>query len=173
MAMSKALILKEKNVMAMSKAVQILDVIKINNKDDRKFYILLISLYSLIIAGIINLGLNFLFIPRYGYFAAAITTLVSYAFLLFLMVVLSRRFFFWKFPFKSLVKVTLASAIMGIVMNYLRNSLTPSILINLICSVSVGGLIYFVLLFLFREFQSKEREGLKQIFKKKCYLSKF
>ncbi len=39
---------------------------------------------STIAAGVLNVVLNLLFIPRYGYFAAAVTTLVSYAVLLLL-----------------------------------------------------------------------------------------
>jgi len=61
-------------------------------------------MYSLIISGSLNLGLNLLFIPKYGYIAAAATTLISYAFLLLLTIVFSRRFFAWKFPFRSLVR---------------------------------------------------------------------
>jgi len=114
--------------------------------------------FAIVASGLLNLFLNFLFVPRYGYFAAAITTLISYSFLLFLMVILSRRFFTWKFPFKSLVKGTCSSAIMGIAVYYVSNSLTYAVLINLILSIFLGILIYFVLLFLFREFQSREKK---------------
>lgn len=122
--------------------------------------------FAVILSGLLNLGLNLLFIPRYGYFAAAITTLISYAFLLFLMIILSRRLFVWQFPFKSLVKVICASTIVGIVVHYVGSSLTSSALMNLIFSVFLGALIYFVLLFLFREFQPKENEAIKQVLKK-------
>lgn len=118
---------------------------------------------AIVSAGLLNLFLNFLFIPRYGYFAAAITTLVSYAFLLCLMIILSRRLFTWKFPFKSLAKVTCASASMGVVVYYVGNSLTSSVLINLISGICSGALIYFILLFLLREFQPNEKEAMKQL----------
>lgn len=121
---------------------------------------------AIVASGLLNLFLNFLFIPRYGYFAAAITTLISYAFLLFLMIMLSRRIFVWKFPLKSLVKLTCASAIMGMVVYFVGNGLALSTLISLIFSVLLGGFIYFVLLFLFREFQANEKEAMKQLLKK-------
>ena len=122
--------------------------------------------FGIVASGLLNLFLNFLFIPKYGFFAAAITTLISYAFLLFLMIMLSRRLFVWKFPFRSLVKVTCTSVIMGIVVYFVGNNLTSSTFINLVCGVSLGSLIYIVLLFLFREFQSKEKEAIKQVLKK-------
>ena len=36
----------------------------------------------IIVSGLLNLGLNFILVPRYGYIAAAVTTFISYAFLL-------------------------------------------------------------------------------------------
>ena len=121
--------------------------------------------FSIVASGLLNLFLNFLFVPRYGYFAAAVTTLVSYAFLLFLMIILSRRFFVWKFPLKSLIKVTCASTIMGIVVYYVGNCLFHFTLLNFILTTSLGGLLYLGLLFLFQEFNEKERQAVKQILK--------
>lgn len=112
--------------------------------------------FSIVTSGLLNLGLNFLLIPKYGYMAAALTTLVSYAFLLFLMIITSRRFFVWEFPFKTLVKVSLASAIMGIIVYPIGNSLTSSVLINLILGIFVGVVVYTAMLFVLREPQKAE-----------------
>lgn len=71
------------------------------------------------------------------------------------MIILSRRLFVWKFPFRSLAKVTCASVIMGIAVYPVGNSLTSMNLLNLILGVCSGALIYFILLFLLREFQPK------------------
>lgn len=111
---------------------------------------------AIVASGLLNLFLNFLFIPRYGYFAAAITTLISYAFLLFLMIMLSRRIFIWKFPLKSLVKVTCGSAIMGIIVYYVGNSLTSLVLVNLISGICIGVVVYFLMLILLKEFSQEE-----------------
>ncbi|RLI81178.1 hypothetical protein DRP04_06720 [Archaeoglobales archaeon] len=113
--------------------------------------------------GLLNLGLNFLLIPKYGYIAAAITTLISYAFFLLLQIVLSRRYFVWEFPFKSLVKVVSASSIMAAVIYPIGNSLTPSPLTNLIVGIFVGVIIYFIMLFLLGEIQSNEKQVVKQV----------
>ena len=112
--------------------------------------------FAILASGLLNLFLNFLFIPRYGYFAAAITTLISYAFLLFLMIILSRRIFVWKFPLKSLVKVTCGSAIMGIIVYYVGDSLTSLVLVNLISGICIGAAVYFLILLLLKEFSQEE-----------------
>lgn len=118
---------------------------------------------SMIVAAVsasLNLGLNFLLIPRYGYIAAAITTLICYSVYLFLMVIISRRFLVWKFPFKSLAKVTCASAIMAIAVYPIGNSLTSSVLINLVVAISAGVIVYSIVLFLLGGFQANEIETL-------------
>ena len=113
-------------------------------------------MYAIVASGLLNLGLNLLLIPNYGYIAAAITTLISYAFLLFLMVVISRRFFIWEFPFKSLERVVCASAIMGAIVYFVGNNSTLSTSINLISGICIGVVVYFGILFLLREPQMEE-----------------
>lgn len=118
---------------------------------------------SVFIASVMNLALNFLFVPRYGYMAAAFTTLVSYIILLICIIVVSRRFFIWQFPFKSLIKVSCISAIMGIVMYLIYGTSTSLTLIELAFSICLGISIYFSLLFLFREVKPNEQEAIKQV----------
>ena len=103
-----------------------------------------------------NLGLNFLLIPRYGYLAAALTSLISYAFLLFLMIIVSHRFFVWEFPFKSLTEAMCASSVTGTIVYYVGNSLTSSTLLNLMLGIVIGVIVYLLMLFLLREFKSSE-----------------
>jgi len=117
-------------------------------------------------AALLNIGLNFLFIPRYGYMAAAATTFIAYAADLTAMVILSRRFFVWKFPFKSLGNVTIASAIMGAAVYPVGNIVTSSILINLILGICVGVVVYAVMLFLLREPQKEEVQELRRLITK-------
>ena len=117
-------------------------------------------MFSIIASGLLNLGLNFLLIPQYGYMAAAITTFISYVFLLILMIGVSRYLFIWEFPFKSLAKVVCASAIMGIVVYHIGSSLTSSTLLNLILGIVVGVVVYSLMLFLLREFKSSEIQAL-------------
>jgi O-antigen/teichoic acid export membrane protein len=117
--------------------------------------------YAVVGAGLLNIGLNFLLVPEYGYIAAAATTFVSYAFLLMLMIIVSRRFFVWKFPFKSLGKITCASVVMGAVIYPVGNSLTSSTLLTLVVGISVGTVVYLLMLFLLREIQEEEIQELR------------
>ena len=126
----------------------------------KKTYLIM---FSIIVTGLLNLGLNFLLVPQYGYPAAALTTLISYVFLLVLIVVVSRRFFIWEFPFKSLGKVICASAIMGVVVYTVGNGLTSSTLLNFIISVCVGIVVYLLMLFLVREIREEEIQELRVI----------
>lgn len=112
---------------------------------------------------ILNIALNFIFIPKYGYMAAAGTTFVSYAFLLLSAIFVSRRFFVWAFPFKSTGKIVCASAVMGVVVYYIGNSLTSSALINLISGMFVGIVVYVMMLLLLREPQKEEIQELQEL----------
>lgn len=123
------------------------------------------TLFTLLIiafSGLINVGLNILLIPIYGYMAAAVTTLISYAILLLLMIITSRRFFVWSFPFKSLIKAIIASGVMGLVVYYINLKLSSHILFNLVFSVFLGGLFYIILLILFREITLKNLLSLRK-----------
>ena len=122
-----------------------------------------LSMFCVVSSALLNVGLNFLLVPRYGYIAAAITTAASYAFLLLLEVVISRRFFVWNFPFKSLEKGICASGVMGGVVYYIDSSLTSYALINLILGIPLGVLIYVVVLFSLREIRVEDIQELKTL----------
>lgn len=129
----------------------------------KKTYLIMIAV---VVSGLLNLGLNFLLIPKYGYMAAAVTTLISYAFLLVLMIIISRRYFVWDFPFKTLGRVACASAIMGAIVYPVGSSLTSSTLVNLIAGVCIGVVVYFGVLLLLREPQKDEIQELSTIRKR-------
>lgn len=120
-------------------------------------------MYSLIVSGLLNLGLNFFFIPKYGYMAAATTTLISYVFLVVLTVIFSRRFFVWEFPFKSLGKILLAGAIMGGIMYSINMNFSSLPLINLIIGILIGVAVYIGALFIVKEIQTDEKKVIKKI----------
>ena len=111
-----------------------------------------------VIVALLNVGLNFLLVPRYGYMAAAMTTLIAYGFYFFLMVIVSRRFLTWEFPFEFLGKAVGASAMMGIAVYLLSSHLPASPWVNLLVTIGVGVITYFAVLFLLRGFQSDEIE---------------
>jgi len=122
-----------------------------------------LNMYCVLSAALLNIGLNIIFIPKYGYVAAAITTFISYVFMLVVVIFVSRRFFIWEFPFKSLGNVVYASGVMGVAVYFIGNSLTSSTLINLIVSILTGMSVYSLMLFLLREIKPSEIEALKDL----------
>jgi len=117
---------------------------------------------AIIISALLNLGLNFWLVPQYGYMGSAAATLVSYGALFIIMIFISRQYFIWPFPFKSMWKILLSSVVMGIVV-YITNSITSATLINLITNVCVGIVVYILMLFLLREPQKEEIHELLSI----------
>jgi len=115
-------------------------------------------MFAILGSGLLNLALNFLFIPTYGYMAAATTTLVSYAVLFLLMCILSRRFFVWNFPFKSLIRVVSSSITMGIVIYFTNMFFKFNIIINLMLTTLVGLIFYTFMLFILNEPTSNEKK---------------
>lgn len=117
---------------------------------------------STITAGVVNVALNFLFVPRYGYFAAAITTPTSYAVLLLLTRWFSRRVFVWEFPWRSLFNVIVASGVMAVLVRMVEHAvgLTP-IVVLLICSFA-GCVAYGLILLALREFSPQELQRVRQ-----------
>ncbi|HEX8154919.1 MAG TPA: polysaccharide biosynthesis C-terminal domain-containing protein, partial [Thermoanaerobaculia bacterium] len=68
-----------------------------------------------LVAGAINVGLNLLLIPRFGYIAAAMTTFVSSAVQMLATIVVSRRFVAWPIDVPALASIAAgAVALLGI-----------------------------------------------------------
>jgi O-antigen/teichoic acid export membrane protein len=120
-----------------------------------------------IISAFINLGLNFIFVPYYGYKAAAMITLVSYFFLLVSMIIGSRTIYTWEFPFNSLIKTTSASIVMGIIIyKVINNNSSDSIRLSIILLICLlGFIIYSILLFSLKEIQTEELNSIKKFIK--------
>jgi O-antigen/teichoic acid export membrane protein len=67
-----------------------------------------------IIAASTHIGLQLLLVPRFGYVASAISTLIGYTFLFVLQTLASQPHLTWRFPFSTLRHVIAASAVMGL-----------------------------------------------------------
>ena len=97
-------------------------------------------------AAALNIGLNLMLIPEYGFMGAAYSTLVSYVVLLILSIILGRRVFAVRFPFRPCVQIAMAVAIMATVLNALTFSYDMT---GLILMVGTGGTVYVAALMLF------------------------
>ena len=67
-----------------------------------------------IVAASTHIGLQLLLVPRFGYVAAAISTLIGYTVLFVLQTLASRPHLTWRFPFSTLRNVIAASVVMGL-----------------------------------------------------------
>ncbi len=66
-------------------------------------------------AGLANIALNLFFVPRYGYMAAALTTLACYAALFLAIMLISLKHFTWKFPLRTLARSAGAALVAAVV----------------------------------------------------------
>lgn len=106
-------------------------------------------------AAAVNLGMNLILVPQFGFVAAGATTLVCFAGLCLVLTVDARRFVQWGMPIRTIANITIASALMGIVLygsskGLMRIVLLPDILSILIASLW-SGFLYFLFLRLLGE----------------------
>lgn len=108
-----------------------------------------------IVAAVLNLGLNIIFVPRFGIVGAAATTLLAF----FLAFVLSTYFSFKYLVFDLnaafVLKCIVASAIMGVVV-VIGGSRMSSGLMSVILLVIISALVYTTGLLILRGFKKEE-----------------
>lgn len=105
-------------------------------------------------SAILNLALNFLLIPEYGYMGAAYATMASYFLLLILMIVIGQRVFAYRFPFLPLLQISCCVAMMGAVLSIVA---FPISVAGLTAEVMLGGAIYGAGLLLFNVMDIRAR----------------
>jgi O-antigen/teichoic acid export membrane protein len=118
---------------------------------------------SMIIIGtaIINLGLNFWLIPRYGMLGAAWSTLISYGILLIIHMTVNLKFWHISYEYWRIAKVGVVWALI-----YIASLLiTPSNIIWSIFAKLFLLLCYPVLLYLFKFFKQEELSSIREIVK--------
>ena len=106
-------------------------------------YILLLNL----LAVGLNVALNFLFVPRYGYTAAGITTMTSYAFYVLLSWVFSKRYFALHLNLRSLSRTLISVLIMSLSLGLLKEFMAVTVW-TLALQILAGLLLYLALLWL-------------------------
>ena len=110
--------------------------------------------YNTVISAVLNLGLNIIFVGIYGYRIAAINTAISYLLYLALSLYRSRKIMKITFSPKSLAKILLSCIIMGLTVYFAIHSISLTV-INLILTVIIGCLVYFICLILLRKLKPK------------------
>jgi O-antigen/teichoic acid export membrane protein len=121
-------------------------------------------MYCIIVCAILNLALNLFLIPKYGYMAAALTTFLAFASEMIMVIVISRRFLVWRFPYNSLLKTSLSAVLMGAGVLLISSSVDDPNLFSLIGMVCSGIGIYLVMLIVFREIRIEEIKKVCSLF---------
>jgi O-antigen/teichoic acid export membrane protein len=120
----------------------------------------MIPFVTFLIAGLFNVILNLLLLPRFGYLAAAWSTCAGYGLLLGLNVVAARRIVRLRIVGGHLWKIGLASAGMGVFVLAAQHWLSPSAL-SLAVTIALAVIIYLVLILAIGVTMPEEKQALK------------
>ena len=115
----------------------------------------------LMIAAIINIVLNIIFVPLIGILGAAISTLISFLILSLLMYYLAVS----NIKFDLGLNFILKSLFASFLMSFLIFVYNPIEMINVLISIGFSTGVYFGLLILLKGFSKEELEFLKSLFK--------
>ncbi len=105
-----------------------------------------------LIAAVLNLSLNIVFVPYFGILGAAAITLIAYLAAFILTILYSSKFFKFDFDTIFIVKSLIASILMSGIIIYLN----PYGILNVVIAVIIGAVVYFVLLLIFKGIKTDE-----------------
>lgn len=108
-----------------------------------------------IVASILNLGLNIIFIPRIGILGAAATTLVAFALAFAISMYYSFKYLVFDVNISFILKCLVAATIMGVVV-VIGGAQMSGGLVGIILLVGISALIYGAGLFILRGFKKEE-----------------
>lgn len=114
-----------------------------------------------IIAAIVNLGLNFVFIPYLGILGAAITTLIAYALAFILATYYSFQYFTFSVDLRFIMKSIFASVAMSLVII----KWNPVGTLNVLIVIGVCAVVYALILLLLKGVKKEEIEFFKELFR--------
>lgn len=100
------------------------------------------------VSAIINLILNFIFVPKFGFIAAGFSTFISYLFYCIIAYFMSKKYIKIDIFNINTIKIIISGFIMLLPVYFLNINLENNIF-SFILIVLIGALIYFILLYLF------------------------
>jgi len=110
--------------------------------------------FNSLISSLVNIAINLLLVPVYGYRVAAVSTALSYFLYLLLSLIRGRKILKIQFKPSSVIKILTSCILMSMVVYLLLRVFPPSVVV-LLASVLLGCLVYFACLFLFKEIASE------------------
>ncbi len=112
-----------------------------------------------IIAAIINIVSNIILVPIFGIIAAAITTLVAYAFTLLMTIFYSQKYIKLQFNIKFTVKSLFASILMSLIIIFVN----PTSIMGIVTVIAVCAAVYLIVIYILKGISREEIEFFKKI----------
>lgn len=112
-----------------------------------------------IIAAIINLVLNIIFVPIYGIIAAAVSTLIAYAFTLLITVIYSQKCIKLQLNIKFLIKSLLASILMSLIIILVN----PTSIVEIITVIIICAAVYLAVIYILKGISKEEIDFIKKL----------
>ncbi|MCQ2964440.1 MAG: polysaccharide biosynthesis C-terminal domain-containing protein [archaeon] len=112
-----------------------------------------------IVVAISNIVLNIILVPYLGIIGAGFATLLCYILAFVVTAVASKKLMKLPFNLKEMLKIIIASGIMGVII-YLIN---PNRILGIILAILIGIVIYFVIIFLLKGISKKEIQLFKDL----------
>ena len=113
-----------------------------------------------VMAAILNLGLNLIFIPYMGILGAAITTLIAFTFAFILITHYSFKYLTFDIEFRFILKSIVASIIMSLVIV----KWAPAGILNVLIVIGVCAVIYATILLLLGGVKKEEIKFFRELF---------
>ncbi|NLO40260.1 MAG: oligosaccharide flippase family protein [Ruminiclostridium sp.] len=110
--------------------------------------------FNSLISSLVNVLINLLLVPVYGYRIAAISTALAYFLYLMLSLLRGRKILKINFNVISVAKILFSCILMSVVVTLLLRSFTASVPV-LVLIVLTGCAVYFASLFVLKELQSE------------------
>lgn len=149
---SSILVLKILAWFILFKFVSYLTGIILSSIDKQKY-----RMYSQGVAAFLNLGLNFILIPKFSYIGAGISTIISEIVLLILTFYFVSKYFHFFNILKILYKPIIASVFMTLSIIFLN--------LNMFILIFIGAIVYFSALFLLKSFDERDFSLMRTLLK--------
>ena len=119
-------------------------------------------------SAVLNIGLNFLFIPPWGIIGALLATGISFTLAYFLELWLLKRHIAVTYPWKAFSKICVNSLVMGAVVWLLRPWIHG--IFSLVGVCFAGAVVYFVTAFFNKSFSDQDRALLNGAIGRRLFL---
>jgi O-antigen/teichoic acid export membrane protein len=122
-------------------------------------------MYVFLGCSVINIMLNIILIPKFGFVAAGISTLISYVLLLGVLMSVTRGHFKVVLPLRTIKNCLISIAAMSLDVVLIKELLIKDHLLICLCVTTISGIgIYIICLLQLREFSNDEISSIKKFF---------